>query len=320
MVKTEDYYSEKEYYGHEVEPIDTLDKPLVIEVAPTGSFLRRDVNPNQPYTPEEVAEHAIAACDAGASMCHVHVRNEEGMPDQRPETYAETIDRIREEHDPVTTINVRSNRDGATYGRQLLEETLGELIDEQGPGYIDLVTTSPLGDARDPDAPFVMNPDIFQEWVEFLQERDVKPEFQAYAFQAFENIRRWGVDPGLVEPPYYVNTVTGNHAYFRSGPAEPFDRGADYLSTLKHSHPLPDEDTFQGAIIGGRNWLPMTTEAILQGYDLVRIGMEDAAMLYPHRDDPIESCGQVVEKVATIARELGREVATPDQTRELLGL
>lgn len=55
---------------------------------------------------------------------------------------------------------------------------------------------------------------------------------------------------------------------------------------MRYSHTLPDEDTFQGAIIGGRNWLPMTTEAIIQGYDLVRIGMKDAEMLYPHRDDP----------------------------------
>ncbi len=320
MVKGEDYYAEKKYYGHEVEGIDTLDKPLIIEVAPTGSFLRRDVNPNQPYTPEEVAEHAIEACDAGASMCHVHVRGEDGLPDQRPETYAETIDLIREEHDPVTTINVRSNRGGATYGRQLLEETLGELIEQEGPGYIDLVTTSPLGDARDPDSPFVMSPDIFAEWVEFLQSHDVKPEIQAYAFQAFENVRRWGIEPGVLEPPYYVNTVTGNHAYFRSGPTEPFDRGADYLSTMKASNPLPDDQTVMGAIAGGRNWLPMTVEAIMQGYDLVRIGMEDTAMMYPHRDERIESCGQVVEKVATIARELGREVATPEQTREILDL
>lgn len=320
MVKGEDYYTEKEYYGHEVEAIDTLDKPLVIEVAPTGSFLRRDVNPNQPYTPDEVAQQVIGAMDAGASMCHLHVRNEEGIPDQRPETYAQTIDLIREEHDPVTTINVRSNRGGATFGRPLLEETLGELIAEQGEGYIDLVTSSPLGDARDEEAPFVMNPDVFREWVEFLQEHDVKPEFQAYAFQAFENIRRWGVDPGIVEPPYYVNAVTGNHAYFRSGPTTPFERGADYLESMRTSNPLPEEDTFLGGIVGGRNWLPLTTEAILQGFDLVRIGMEDTAMLYPHEDDPIESCAQVVDKVATIAEELGREVATPDQARELLNL
>lgn len=320
MVKGEDYYTSKEYYGHEVEAIETLDKPLVIEVAPTGSFLRRDVNPNQPYVPDEVAQEIIDACDAGAAVCHVHVRGEDGLPDQRPATYAETIDLVREEHDPVTTINVRSNRDGATYGRQLLEETLGELIDQEGTGYIDMVTTSPLGDARDPDAPFVMNPDIFREWVEFLQERGVKPELQAYAYQAYENIRQWGVETDLLEKPYYVNAVTGNHAYFRSGPASPHPWGSTYLETMKQSHTLPEEDTFMGAIAGGRNWLPLTNYAILAGYDLVRIGMEDAAMLYPHSDERIDSCAQVVEKVATIARELGRDVATPDQARELLNL
>lgn len=320
MVKDESFYGPRGFHGHEAEPIETLDKPLVIQVAPTGSFLRRDVNPNQAYTPEEVADQVKGACEAGASMCHIHVRNEEGIPDQRPETYARTIDRIREEHDPVTSINVRGNTGGATYGKPMLEETIGRVVEEQGPGYIDMVTTAPLGHAGEAEAPFVMNADVFREWVEYLQELGVKPELQGYDYRAFDQVNRWGVEPGVLEPPYYVNLTTGQHAYFTSGPTQPHPWGLVYLATMKQSQPVPDDDLFLGCIVGGRNWLPLTAEAVIMGFDSVRIGMEDAASLYPHRDDPIESCAQVVEKIVTIAEALGREVATPDQARELLDL
>ncbi|RQH02342.1 hypothetical protein EA472_03305 [Natrarchaeobius oligotrophus] len=60
--------------------METLDKPFVIQVAPTGSFLKRDTNPNQAYTPEEVAEQAIGACDASAAMCHFTFETKRAFP------------------------------------------------------------------------------------------------------------------------------------------------------------------------------------------------------------------------------------------------
>jgi len=73
-------------------------------------------------------------------------------------------------------------------------------------------------------------------------------------------------------------------------------------------------------IIGGRYWLPLTVAAISLGVDVVRIGMEDSVYMYPHTNDYIKGCGQVVEAVAGIAKRLGREVATPSEAREILGL
>jgi 3-keto-5-aminohexanoate cleavage enzyme len=69
----------------------------------------------------------------------------------------------------------------------------------------------------------------------------------------------------------------------------------------------------------GRNWLPTTVEAILSGGH-VRAGMEDSVYMYPHKDDLIRSSEEVVVKVRRIAEELGREIATPDEARQILGL
>mgnify|MGYP001362120787 CR=1 FL=1 len=83
---------------------------------------------------------------------------------------------------------------------------------------------------------------------------------------------------------------------------------------------LIPNDLVTGATIGGHNWLPLTVQAIMLGVDCVRIGMEDTLWMYPHKEEVISSCAEVVRKVATIAKELGREIATPQQAREILGI
>ena len=320
--KDESYYQTpwKTYQGHTTDPIETLDSPLIIEVAPCGSFIKRDLNPNQPYVAEEVADQVIGAINAGASMAHLHIRREDGIPDASPETIVKTIKLIQKEHNPITTINVRSNISGATFGVPLLHETIGRILDEYGSGYVDMVTTSPLGDALDPRAPFVMNPDILQGWVNFLQENGLKPELMAYSYKAYPRIKRWLVDTGILNKPYYINTTCGDHAYFTSGPTAPHPWGTLYLASMWETNPLPREDTVQGSVVGGRNWLPLTVESILMGYRVVRVGMEDAVYMYPHRDEKIETCQQVVETIVNICESLGREIATPKQARKILGI
>jgi len=71
---------------------------------------------------------------------------------------------------------------------------------------------------------------------------------------------------------------------------------------------------------GGRNWLPFTTLAIMLGFDMVRVGMEDSVYMYPHKDQKIQTTAEAVKVVADIARSLGREIATPDEAREILGI
>jgi uncharacterized protein (DUF849 family) len=79
-------------------------------------------------------------------------------------------------------------------------------------------------------------------------------------------------------------------------------------------------DSVMGVYTGGRNWLPMTVLAIMLGTQIVRVGIEDCYWVYPHKDDVIRSNADVVRKIATIAKELGREIATADEAREILGI
>jgi 3-keto-5-aminohexanoate cleavage enzyme len=76
----------------------------------------------------------------------------------------------------------------------------------------------------------------------------------------------------------------------------------------------------RGVCAGGRNWLPFTVLAIMLGFDMVRVGMEDSVYMYPHKDQKIQTTAEAVKVVADIARAMGREIATPDEAREILGI
>jgi 3-keto-5-aminohexanoate cleavage enzyme len=76
----------------------------------------------------------------------------------------------------------------------------------------------------------------------------------------------------------------------------------------------------KGVCAGGRNWLPFTTLAMMLGFDMVRVGMEDSVYVYPHRDEKLATSAQAVRKVVNIANEIGREIATPDEARQIMGI
>jgi 3-keto-5-aminohexanoate cleavage enzyme len=76
----------------------------------------------------------------------------------------------------------------------------------------------------------------------------------------------------------------------------------------------------KGVCAGGRNWMPFVTMAMMLGFDMVRVGMEDTVYLYPHRDEKIQSSAQAVRKVVNVANELGREIATSAEARAIMGI
>jgi uncharacterized protein (DUF849 family) len=75
-----------------------------------------------------------------------------------------------------------------------------------------------------------------------------------------------------------------------------------------------------GVHAGGRNWLPVTIMGIMLGVDVVRVGIEDQFWMYPHKDDLVRSPQEAITKVALIAKALGRDIATPNEARDILGI
>ena len=102
-----------------------------------------------------------------------------------------------------------------------------------------------------------------------------------------------------------------------TGDTYPDPWGLLYLIGMKNMMP---QDSVVGTSAGGRNWLPITVEAIMLGVDIVRAGLEDTLYMYPHKNELVKSNADAVKKLKSIAIELGREIATPDEARKILGI
>ncbi len=303
-------------YRLDLEPKSlTMDKKLMITVATTGGFLKREQNPNLPYTPEEVASQTIEAYKAGAAVWHVHVRDKDGyLIHKDPGPIKEAVDIVKSECPDMLMSQSRfvdPTKPGADGIKPLVEPLLAAGA-ESGRSYIDTMVIIPAqtGVTR------VTEP-ILVDIVQYLQSNGIKPEFQLFNYLCIDNVVRWLIQPGILNAPYIMNTISGAHAHYFVGPTMPEAWGHIYLMTMMQQLP---QGSVVGATIGGRNWLPLTVTTIMLGADCVRIGMEDAMWMYPHKDEMIAKSADTIKKIVTIARELGRDIATPAEARKILGL
>src|ERR1035437_5101308 len=123
----------------------TMDKKLVINVAPTGAFIKRHQNPNQPYTPEELAREVISSYKEGASVWHIHIRDEEGVPDNDPETVLRALDLVLDEC-PDMLLSHSSHVDDTKKGADMLRPLVDPLLamgKKRGRQYIHSMVIAP---------------------------------------------------------------------------------------------------------------------------------------------------------------------------------
>ena len=147
-----------------------------------------------------------------------------------------------------------------------------------------------------------------------LEENGVKPEFMAHNWEGIMNVKEWLIKPGILKKPYLISMGPGMHNAAETTP-DPW--GLLYVLGMMKMMP---EDSVIGLSAGGRNWLPLTAFAILLGVDFVRVGLEDHLWMYPHKNEKINSNREATRKIAAIANEFGREIGSPQEARDLLGL
>jgi 3-keto-5-aminohexanoate cleavage enzyme len=267
-------------------------KKLIVTAALTGGVHGKNVNADLPEQPEEIAAEARACEEAGASIVHLHGRDEHG--ENSAARLQEINDAVRAACDDVIVQNT-------TGGQATLDERVKGIRTEPAPEMASL----DMG-------PFNRGDHIITQHTranitalaEEMAEKGIKPEMELFTTAQVHEVYRL-VDEGLVEPPYYCNLIFGK------GFTVP--RPGNLLAVLED---LPDE-TEWNVLATGPHQLPLTTMGIIMGGH-VRVGMEDN--LYLRRGQPVESNAQLVERTVEIAELLGREVATPAETRAMLGM
>jgi 3-keto-5-aminohexanoate cleavage enzyme len=268
--------------------------PVVLTVAVTGADVFRSDNPNIPYTTAEIAESSIEAAEAGATVVHLHVREDDGTPSGRPELFQDVIRRIRGGSDLVTMVSTGGANDMT--------------IEERSTGLLAAPDVSGVesGSMNFGDETFVTPPRAGRGIVARALEMGIALEVEAFDVGHVISAVRW-LDQGILPRPLRINLVFGVPGGIDASP--------EALAAMVR--PLP-EDAFWTVTCVGRHHPRMIGLALLNGANGIRTGLEDA--VYISRGVHAPSNAALVTKAVELTTALGREVATPEQTRELLRL
>jgi 3-keto-5-aminohexanoate cleavage enzyme len=297
---------------------------LIVTAAITGGA-SPESNPYLPKTPNEQVQAALNCYNAGASVVHIHARNPDtGKGEHKSEWFEQTIVPIREKCDIL--INVTTGGSGRRVDGDWLYK---EIPEESVKGRISIIPELSKKSLAKPDlasfnsgSPVI---DIYdrrrKEWIlkfvmvhsfpdmafiaETMKTHGVKPELECYDVGMINNAKTLA-ELGYLEEPLYFQFVLGVLGQI---PAT--------VDNLVHMvRCIPTGSPWSVCAVG-LDEFPMTTMSIIMGGH-VRVGFEDN--IYLSKGIPAKSNEELVEKIIRIARELGREIATPNEAREILCL
>ena len=269
-------------------------RPVVITVAVTGADVFRENNPNIPYTTEEIATHAIDAGRAGATVVHLHVREDDGTPSGRPELFVDVIDRIRAESPLLTMVST-----GGSADMTIEERTTGL---EAKPD----ISGVESGSMNFGDDTFITPPQAGRGIVKRALEHGIALEVECFDVGHVVSAVRW-VEEGLLPKPLRINLVFGVPGGIDASP--------EALQAMMR--PLPP-GTFWTVTCIGRHHPRLLALALLYGAPGIRTGLEDVA--YIDKGVLAPSSAALVERAVQLTQALGRTVATQEQAPELLEL
>ena len=281
-----------------------MSNPVVISAALTGVLATRDLCPAIPYTPQEIGEEAKRAADAGAAIVHIHARNPEGGPEWRVETFAEILTEVRARTDVIVNFSTGAIgipvEERVAHIRELRPE-LGALnmgsmnyaiySEKKKVFYHDHVFANPFKD--------------IQFFLEAMKAAGVRPELECFDTGHIANTAPL-IDMGVLKPPYQFSLIMG----VLGGIPGTTRHLSNQVETL------PDGSHWQVIGIGLNQW-PLVAAAIAMGGN-VRVGLEDN--FYVEEGRMAKSNGELVEKAARVAHDLGRDVASIEEARTILSL
>lgn len=270
--------------------------PCIITCAVTGSLPKKADNPAVPITPSEQIESTHQAFEAGATLVHLHVRNDDGSTTSSPDRFAQVLEGIRK-HCPGMIVQF------STGGRSGAGRERGAHLALK-PDMASLAT----GSVNFPTRVYDNSPDLVDWLAAEMRAHGIKPEVEAFDLSMIFQAAAMEAD-GRIRAPLHVQFVMG----IRN--AMPVDRPVFefYVETLRRLSPRA---TFTGAGIG-RDALTVARWSMEMGGH-VRTGMEDNVRLDRHTLAP--SNAALVQQVATLMPEYGRRPATVVEARALLGL
>lgn len=296
-------------------------KKVIITCAVTGSIHTPSMSPYLPITPEEIAQSAVEAANAGAAMLHLHARDPQtGEPKQDPKLFAEFLPVIKSQTDAILNITT-----GGGLGMTLEQRLAPALAAEPEVASMNMgsfnFNISAAGDRietfkhawekpyLDMTKDFILSNtfDQIERGVQQLSERGTRFEFECYDLSHLYNVAHFA-DRGLIKPPFFLQCIFGILGGI--GP---------HHENLLHMRAIADKlfgnDYYLSVLAAGRHQMPFVTLSALLGGN-VRVGLEDS--LYLSKGQLAPSNADQVAKIRRILEELSLEIATPEEARAML--
>ncbi|WP_437883106.1 3-keto-5-aminohexanoate cleavage protein [Pseudomonas sp. LRF_L74] len=296
-----------------------MKRKVVLTCAVTGDGPLHPKYPDYPITPEQIANACLEAARAGASAVHIHGRDPHtGLGNRSPEIFREIVERVRAENSEIV-INLTTGMGGTfvphpdnealahpTTDVASAEDRVRHVL-ENRPEICTLdATTMNLegGIAGAPDCVFMNTPGKLRDMAALIREAGVKVEIEAFNPGDILLARKM-IEDGQIDAPPLFQLCLGVKW---SAPAD--------VKSLVYMKDLLPADALWSAFGVSRNQMPMVALSTMMGGHC-RVGLEDN--IYLERG-VFATNGQLVERAARIIRDLGCEVATPDEAREIFGL
>lgn len=299
-----------------------MKEKTIVTAAITGSIHTPTMSKFLPITPQQIADDAVLAFEAGAAVCHIHVRDPKtGQPVSDMNLFRETITSIKKRCNIIVCITTGGGLGMTAEQRLIPVSTFSPELASFNAGSVNFALFHALGKfkkfqfewenkylAFTEDFTLSNTFKSMKEFAETFNKHNTKPEFEVYDAGMINNIA-FLIERGYVKKPVYIQFVLGV-----LGGITP--SSSNLLFLVDYARQMIGDFVFS-VCVAGRAQFPICTQSLLIGGN-VRVGLEDN--LYLNKGVMAKSSGEQVAKIVRIAKELGIEPATPDEARTILGL
>jgi 3-keto-5-aminohexanoate cleavage enzyme len=273
--------------------------PLIINACLTGMVPTRFSNPHVPLTPDEIIEDTVRVYDAGARVVHIHARDSNGEPTPDPKIYEKIITGIRRERPGMVCCVTTSGRNWKAF------EQRSGVLHLEGASKPDMASLT-LGSLNFITGASMNSIEMVERLAMTMKEKNIKPEIEVFD-TGMINLARYLERNNLISGRKYFNILLGN---INTAPAT-----IASLASLAGS--LPDNSIWAAAGLG-QFQLPVNATAIVAGGH-VRTGIEDSIFYDYQREIPATN-ENLTKRVVRLAEEMQRRIATPEETRSMMGI
>ena len=273
--------------------------PLIINACLTGMVPTKFSNHHVPLHADEIIEDALRVFDAGARVVHLHARDEQGVPTSNAKEYEKIISGIRKERSGMVCCVTTSGRNGQGF------EQRAEVLYLTGQAKPDMASLT-LGSLNFYTGPSINSIEVVEHLAQTMKERDIKPEIEVFD-TGMINLAKYLERNNLISGKKYFNILFGN---INTVPAT-----IGNLAVMTES--LPENSLWAAAGLG-QFQLPMNVAAIVAGGH-VRVGIEDS-LYFDYCKEVLATNENLVKRIARIAEEMQRPLATTKETRRMMGL